>query len=329
MRQPVGRARNPDICVFCTDPPLISVSGAAAARLRGARTVNWVMDLFPEVATELGVMEASGMAARIALALRDRSYRNAALTICPIESMENYLRTGGHAGPTATIRQWADDGDLRPVSSAANRLAREWGLSDTFVVGYSGNFGRAHEFSTVVAAAKRLEADPGVRFLLIGAGHRRAAVEAEVMQLGLTNVIFRPFQPKDMLAESLSVADVHLVSLLPSLEHCIIPSKFYGILAVGRPTIFIGSAQGEIARNLSQAGCGICVAPGDSVGLAEAIVALRDDPERAEAMGRRAHLLLERSYTRSRGVAEWTAAIAPLLAPGTSRTAEKSREAVQ
>src|SRR5690606_3131947 len=108
---------------------------------------------------------------------------------------------------------------------------------DAFVVGYSGNFGRAHEFATLLDAAEELLRAPDIRFLMIGEGQQRGFVEAEARRRGLTNILFKPFQPSEMLSESLGVSDVHIVSLLPSLEHCIVPSKFYGVLAAGRPTI--------------------------------------------------------------------------------------------
>ena len=87
----------------------------------------------------------------------------------------------------------------------------------------------------------------------------------------------RPYQPKERLGETLSVGDVHLVSLDPALEGLIVPSKFYGIAAAGRPTIFIGSKNGEIARLLEEVGCGFTVTPGDGEALAGRILALAGD----------------------------------------------------
>jgi hypothetical protein len=79
----------------------------------------------------------------------------------------------------------------------------------------------------------------------------------------LSNFRLRPYQPKERLGETLAAADVHLVSLNPKLEGLIVPSKFYGIAAAGRPTIFISAEDGEIGRMLKENDCGFTVAPGD------------------------------------------------------------------
>ena len=113
-----------------------------------------------------------------------------------------------------------------------------WNLQAKFVVAYSGNFGRAHDFGTILEAASLLKDRGDISFLLIGGGHQHAAVVAAARDLQLENILFKPLQPVEVLAESLSAADVHLVSLQPQLEHCIIPSKMYGIMAAGRPAVF-------------------------------------------------------------------------------------------
>lgn len=315
-------ARRGDICVVCTDPPLHSVSAAPAIALRRARMVNWVMDLFPEVAIELGVVRRRGLGARAALALRDASLRAAALIVCPIGAMRDRLAAQG-ADPArlAVVGHWSDETEIAPVARAGNPLRREWGFGDELVIGYSGNFGRAHDFTTLIDAAEMLAGEPGVRFLLIGDGARRAWVEAEVARRGLGNVTFKPLQPREALSRSMCAADVHIVTLKPALESCIVPSKFYGVLAAGRPTLFIGDSGGEVARVARAAACGESVEIGDAAGLVRHIRALRDDPARREDMGRRARRLFMAQYRGRRGLAEWRALIDRLAGGGAAADA--------
>ena len=105
-----------------------------------------------------------------------------------------------------------------------------------------------------------------------------------------------PYVPREQLSESLSAVDAHLVSLQPALEGLIVPSKFYGILAVGRPVIFIGARDGELARIIEEHRCGVVVEPGDVEGLANAIRELANDPARAAEMGRRGRELYETHF---------------------------------
>jgi glycosyltransferase involved in cell wall biosynthesis len=107
------------------------------------------------------------------------------------------------------------------------------------------------------------------------------------------------------LAETLAVADVHLVSLNPALEGLIVPSKFYGIAAAGRPTIFIGAKDGEIAGLLKEFVCGYAVAPGDGEALVNRILELAKDQQLCATLGARARLAFERQWTKEQAIAKW------------------------
>ena len=305
--------RKDDICVVCTDPPLLAVSVALPIRVRRARLVNWVMDLFPETAIELGLMNQNTVAGRLALALRNWSIRQSSLTICPIERMARYLSDGDiRPEDFAIAHHWADRNEIFPVDPNKNALRQAWGLRRKFVIGYSGNFGRAHEFATVLDAAERLKNHPEIRFLMVGEGQQRSFVENEVERRGLTNVTMKPFQPVERLSESLGVADVHLVSLKPALEHCIVPSKFYGVLAAARPTLFIGDTEGEIGSVVRDFQCGIAVHPGDVDTLVHSIMHLYQSKLTCKMMGHNARYLMETAYSREYGVAVWQSAIGGL-----------------
>ncbi len=302
-----------DIVVVCTDPPLLSVSSSLAVRLKKAVMVNWIMDLFPETAIELGFFRRWPTMGRWVSRIRDWSLATRGLTICPTDKMAEYLLDRGLPHDRLTVmHHWSDAEEIHPVPAHDNSLREKWGLSDIFVVGYSGNFGRAHDFSTIIEAARRLRHREDIRFLLIGGGHQHAEVKTAADKLHLENVLFKPLQPAADLAESLSAADVHLVSLLPELEHCIIPSKFYGILAAGRPTIFIGDPDGEVPRVLSAKGCGKSVAIGAADALVAAIEDMRNDAERRAAMGIAARRLLLTDYSRNRAADAWCALIGQL-----------------
>ncbi|MGF6231996.1 colanic acid biosynthesis glycosyl transferase WcaI [Inquilinus ginsengisoli] len=320
-------ARPGDICVACTDPPLLSVSLALPLRLKRARMVNWLHDLFPEVALELSVVKR-GRAGRAALALRDWSLRRAVCNVAPIAQMARFLeRRGIPAERLAVVHHWSDGAAIRPIPRQANPLRRDWKLEDTFVVGYSGNFGRAHEFDTILGAAARLKNRDDIRFLFIGGGHKRAAIEAEIRAQGLDNVILKPLQPRELLAETLGLADVHLVSLLPPLEPFVIPSKVYGILAAGRPTLFVGDLEGEIGLILQQHRCGHAVAIGDSETLARHILDLRDSPQRLSEMATSARRLFDTDYTEDRGSREWIELLSRLLTSAAGDVASRKASA--
>lgn len=268
------------VVVTMTDPPLMSIVAMLASR----RRVNWIQDLFPEVAEALGVMRG----VRPLRWLRDWSLRTARANVVIGEKMAERV-------PWRAVVQhnWADAA-LRPIARTGDAQ---------FTVGYSGNLGRAHDFATITAAMRLLANESSVRFVITGGGAQLASVKEATRELG--NVEFRPYQPRELLSESLSAADVHLVSLQPELEGLIVPSKIYGILAVARPAIFIGARDGEIGNILTKHDCGVVVAPGDAEALANAIRALAADRSRAAEMGRRGQALYETEFAPAIAFAKW------------------------
>lgn len=302
------------IVVAKTDPPLISVPVSWVTRWRGAHLVNWLQDVFPEVATELGVKVFGGILGAWARQLRNASLRAAAMNVVIGERMADRVRACGvDAGKIRVIPNWADGAAIVPSQAGENPMRRRWELDGKFVVGYSGNMGRAHDFDTLLGAAEMLRANETICFLFIGAGNRWAHVRNEASRLGLDNIIFQPYQPRERLALSLGVPDVHVVSLLPQLEGLIMPSKIYGILAAGRPTIFVGAKSGELACFLAAEGCGVGVAVGDAAGFADVVLTLSRDPHKNNAMGAQARRVFDSRLGRGNSFSLWREVITGLV----------------
>jgi colanic acid biosynthesis glycosyl transferase WcaI len=297
--------RRGDILVAKTDPPLISIPMAFVARTRGAILVNWLQDLFPEVLEGVMGRKQSPAWLRGLKRLRNRSLHRAQANVVLGRIMARRVAHEGIAGASIQIiENWSDGERVRPIVKADNALRSQWGLQERFVVGYSGNLGVAHEFETMIGAAAQLSHEPNIAFLFVGAGAQLGRVKRAVQERQLANIFFQPYQSQERLAESLSVPDVHLVCLRPDMEGLIVPSKFYGVLAAGRPCIFIGDVEGEVALALREMDCGAAVAA-EPTELANAIAALASSPDRLEAMGRRARESFEIRFDRPRAVEKW------------------------
>jgi colanic acid biosynthesis glycosyl transferase WcaI len=300
--------RRGDIVVAKTDPPLVSLVCALAVKVRGAALVNWQQDVFPEIASLLGANPLPRWLDVLLRRGRDASLRAAKMNVVIGSRMLQYFIRGGiPAAQLCVIENWADAQKVMPKLPSASELRARLGLLDRFVVAYSGNLGRAHEFETILGAAKALESDPVFAFLIIGGGAKIPAFKQAVADCGLNNVRFLPYQPREALDDSLAAADVHVASLLPSLEGFVVPSKFYGILAAGRPVVFVGDPDGELSRIIHAWKCGLVVnvAAGDE--LATQLCRLQSTPNACAAMGRRARELLNEKYDTRTGIEKWSA----------------------
>jgi colanic acid biosynthesis glycosyl transferase WcaI len=295
-----------DVVVAKTDPPLISTTVARAAAWKGALLVNWLQDLFPEVASALTPGLIPKWLEGLLLAARDRSLRAAVMNVVLSDGMcQRLLSRQIDNKRIRVVPNWADVTNVTPLPTQDSRTRRKLGLTGRFVVGYSGNLGRAHEFETLIGAARLLRADPRFAFLITGSGAKAGSLQSAVRDEKLESFVFQDYQPPELLSDSLAAADAHFVSLLPSLEGLIVPSKIYGILAAGRPTVFIGDAAGDLATMLRQHECGIAVGVGECERLAARLCELRDDPALQESMGRNARQLALRQYTSERAVEDW------------------------
>jgi colanic acid biosynthesis glycosyl transferase WcaI len=300
-------ANQEDVIVPMTDPPCSRFlrCGWRDGEVRGA--INWFQDIYPEVATELGVPLMKGPVRKLLTSARNASLRTAHVNVVVGERMaEKVAQLGAASDRIEVIPNWCDDETVVPVDPKSNPLRTQWHLQDKFVVGYSGNLGRAHEFETVLAASEHFRNDPRIVFLFIGGGHRSDELARRVKAQGLTDkFLFLPYQSNELLKYSLSVPDIHWISLRPELEGLIVPSKVYGIAAAGRPIIAVTANDGEIAKLVKAYDCGIVAEPGNSDGMKKAIIQLSTNAAAATAMGRRARAMLEARFTRGHALKRW------------------------
>lgn len=311
-----------DILVTMTDPPLLSILGMHIARRRRLRVINWLQDIYPEVASELGVPFVRGPVSTLLRYARDASLRAADANIVVGNLMAEKLRQLGVASERIkVIPNWCNDETIVPVDAAGNPLRTQWQLQENFVVGYSGNLGRAHEFDTILAASEHFRNDPNIIFLFIGGGHRSDELVRRVKAKDLSHKFrFLPYQRDEDLKYSLSVPDVHWISLRPELEGLIVPSKVYGIAAAGRPIIAVTARNGEIASLVRKYDCGVVVDPGNSDELARVITDLSRNVTTREAMGRRARAMLEANFTRQHSFKNWTRVVDHVARSGRANT---------
>jgi glycosyltransferase involved in cell wall biosynthesis len=306
------QAGETDVVLCMTDPPMLGAAAVFLARRHHTPLVVVCEDVFPEIASTLGRLRNPLV---IGALRRTVSFylRRADRVVAIGETMRRRLEEKG--APPERIRvipNWVDASQLEPRAKD-NEWARENGLVGKFVVMHSGNVGHAQDLDTLVRAADRLRDLDHLEVLIVGSGARRVEVMRLAEHLGLDNVRFLPYQPRERLSESLSSADVHVVGLAAGLAGYVVPSRLYGILAVGRPVIAAVDAESETAHVVETASCGFWLPPASPDLLAAAIRHCYTSRDELAELGRNGREYVEGEGDRSVAMRRYRALLTEIV----------------
>lgn len=293
-------SQNADYYLIVTSPPLAPLIGTILKRLKGQKYIYLMHDVYPEIAWKLGYIKKDGVICKIWQFLTNLSLIHAQKIIVLSDDMKNGVLKRFpkvKEEDIKVIHNWANEEIMKVIIKEENRFVHEYDFQDKFVVEYSGNIGRIHEFKTMMDAAKELKDFKDIIFLFIGAGGNRPFIENLVKDYKLNNVLFIPYQKRENLTYSLGAADIHLVSLQSGYEELSAPSKLYGILASARPVIFIGSKDFYISKILDENNCGYNVEIGDYERLKQAVLKIKSSKDLAMKMGNNSRKIFEKNYT--------------------------------
>lgn len=294
-----------DIVVAKTDPPFIQLFAFMAARLRRAKLVNWCQDLFPEVAYALMKQSHFSGYRSLLSAARNFALRRADYTVAISKEMRlTLLHQGIHRDRVLVINNWCDR-QIAPIPKDENTLRDKWHLQDDFVIGYSGNLGRAHVPESVYRLVQELAGIPKLKMLFIGAGHGMTWLQQQCRAEGFDHVVFQPYQSRRDLSLSLSAPDIHLISLRSGCQKFIAPSKFYGILAAGRPVAFIGDLDSDMAKDIYRSRFGLTLSPNRIGDWRQSIVNVMQNDDELAMMARNARQAFDWRFAPSTSLEAW------------------------
>jgi glycosyltransferase involved in cell wall biosynthesis len=285
------RLDRPDIVVALTDPPIIGLAAWLSGKRFGAPLVMVFQDLFPEVTVLLDDFHSDTVDGMLQ-AVNKFLVRKSAVNVALGETMQKRLIENKGAPPSRTpiIANWADTSAIVP-GPKRNAFSEAHGLADKFVVMHSGNLGLSQSLETLVEAAALLRDVADIQVVFVGEGVKKAELEARVASLGLTNVTFLPFTPKERLGESFASADVFVISLQRGLAGYIVPSKLYGILAAGRPYVAAVEDACEVASVTRVHQSGLVAEPGNAREMADRVLEFHRDRALTQRLGANARTL--------------------------------------
>ena len=241
------------LVVALTSPPLISFLAALFVRLKGGVFYFWVMDLNPDEAIAAGWFEESSLTSRVLQTMLNYSLEVAARTIVLDRFMkERVVNKDCDPDRITIIPPWSHDDQVGYSEAAREAFRQRHGLSDSFVVMYSGNHSPCHPLDTLLDAARTLAVRSELVFCFIGGGSEQQKVREFAAQHRLNNVKCLPYQPLRELSSSLSAADLHVVVMGEKFVGIVHPCKVYNIMSIGAPTLYIGPAPSHVTDIASQ-----------------------------------------------------------------------------
>jgi glycosyltransferase involved in cell wall biosynthesis len=301
----------PDVLIIGTDPVLSILVSLSVKRLRPTiRLVHWCYDLYPEAATAEGILGERSFLVRLLKRLLRKAYRDCDLVVDLGSCMRTRLEAYEHDSRKVTLVPWALS-EPKDVL-CPDRAVREQ-LFGNAALGllYSGNFGRAHSYEEFLELARLLR-DENIRFCFGVRGNRASELQVAVRDAD-RNVRLAGFARESELANRLAAADIHLVSLRPDWTGVVVPSKFFGSLAAGRPVIFAGSREAAIARWIEASGVGWVLDRSSLEMVARDLRHLAKSREELTLLQRRCHAVYHAHFSRRRIMDRWDRELRTLL----------------
>jgi glycosyltransferase involved in cell wall biosynthesis len=304
--------RRPDLVICMTDPPIVGDVALLVARRFRVPLLVISEDVFPEVAVELKRLESRILVGALRRLVRVYLERTDRIVAIGDTMRQRLIEKGAAPERIDVIPNWVDTTVLTP-QPRDNEWARAQGLTGKFVVMHSGNVGHAQSLETLVVAATFLRDLDDLEIVIAGFGARHASMIALAERLE-AGVRFLPYQPREVLSQSLSSADVHFVGLAPGLSGYVVPSRLYGIMAVARPVIVAADPASEVSRVVAEVGCGIVLPPARPELVAGAIRDLRGRRDELADLGARGRRYVEAEADRRVAHARYRDVIRELLA---------------
>ncbi len=267
----------PQDLVLGTSPPVFQCFPAlAVARLRKKPFVLEVRDLWPEFAIALGLLRNPLLIASARISER-LFYRLAAAIVVNSPAYRSYLEQQGVPQSKIVLVANGIDSSAFDPSDKGEEFRAECGLANSFVAMYTGALGLANGVESLLEAAFLLRNEPDLKVVIVGDGKHKSKLERIAQDLGLSNVLFVPAQPKTRMPRILAAADVCVATLanVPSLQ-VTYPNKIFDYMAAGRPTVL--AIEGPIREVVQASGGGVYLDPGDNSALAEALLRLGRSP---------------------------------------------------
>jgi len=286
-----------DIILVYSPPLPLGLTAFTLGKIRKIPFILNVQDIFPRYAIDSGVLKKRLPIWFFEMIERFVYGRAKYISVHSPGNREYLGSRGVPRDKLVVIPNWVDIDRVKPAEEH-NGFSKRYSLDDKFVVSYAGTIGYAQDVNTIIGSAALLKSYENILFLLVGEGPEKQDLVRKSKNLRLSNVMFLPIQPWDKYLEVLQVSDVSMINLKKELSTPVVPSKIFNIMASSTPTVASIPLDGDAAKIIEEAQCGLCVPAGDEEKLAQAILDLYENSSLRKRMGEKGRIHVERYYSR-------------------------------
>ena len=297
------RAGKADIVITTSPPPLVSISGWIIAKMKHAKLVYDVRDIWPDVALEMGSFTQDSIFCKIFKKIIDFMYKHSDMitTVSPgkVEKIKQKL-SGEERGKVILIPNGFDLNILE--SGTDDETIEKYRLKEGFTCVYIGNIGLAQGLGAVLDVAERTK-HKDARFLLFGTGAEKEILEKQAAERGLENVTFCGVIPHDKVFTLLTNVQLSFIPLKSSKMKDSVPTKIYESLGVGCPVLLV--AEGDSCDIVNESGMGRCISPDKTEDLTAEFDKIIDDYNEITENRSKAMELMKEKYSRQQTSADF------------------------
>ncbi len=281
----ISRLRSGDQLLVVTNPPILPPIAVAIAKLKGCRSLLLVHDVFPESLAATKMLPRNSLLFRIISSAMRATYRAFDQVIVLGRDMRQLIHNK-YDVPTKRITiipNWGDSDEVVPIDRAINAFAIEYNLVDKVVIQFSGNIGRTHDVGSLIHVAGKLRHLDRLVFLFAGHGGKTPLIEQAITRDKLTNIVFAPRQPREMLGAMLACSDATVIAFEKEMLGISVPSRMYNVMSAASPIIAMADPQSELSLCVAENDLGWVISAGDQESLQTLIETIERDPQKAKS----------------------------------------------
>jgi glycosyltransferase involved in cell wall biosynthesis len=284
--------------IFCESPPLfLGISAFFLSKLKGAKLIFNVSDLWPESAEKLGLVKNKFLL-DLSTKLEEFLYLNSILITGQTQGIVRNILERFPAKDVYWLKNGVDINYFDPEKINTGWREEQGFSKQDFLLLYAGILGYAQGLEIILHAADKLRNYSHLKFVIIGTGPEKDKLLRLKDEMELSNVYFLDTVSKDRMPFIIKDIDVSIVPLRKiDLFKGAIPSKIFEILALAKPVLL--GVEGEArALFINQAEAGIFFEPANADELIKGIMYLFNNPKDTTDMGENGRRFVSEHFNR-------------------------------